>query len=133
MTDAAAVEPKSETQTSLLLRVITVVALALSLFQLYSAGVQPLGLFYQRPIHLGFILVLCFLIYPIGGRGTERGLIGWLIDGPLILLSVVVGVWVPINLDTIANAIFPRQIDVAMGVSQRSSSLRRRAALSAQS
>ena len=51
-------------QPRLVLRVITVVGIALSLFQLWAAGVQPLGLFYQRPIHLGFILVLCFLIYP---------------------------------------------------------------------
>ena len=50
-----------------MLRLITIVAIALSLFQLYAAGVQPLGLFFQRPIHLGFILVLCFLIYPVFG------------------------------------------------------------------
>jgi hypothetical protein len=36
-------------------------------------GVQPLGLFFQRPIHLGFILVLCFLIYPVWGMHGPRG------------------------------------------------------------
>ena len=36
-------------QPRLVLRVITVVGIALSLFQLWAAGVQPLGLFYQRP------------------------------------------------------------------------------------
>ena len=91
---------------------ITVVAIALSLFQLYAAGVQPLGLFYQRPIHLGFILVLCFLIYPARGRSRPRGVAGWTVDGALIACSILVGAWVPVNIDTIANAIFPRQIDV---------------------
>ena len=97
-------------------RAITVVGIALSLFQLYAAGLQPLGLFFQRPIHLGFILVLCFLIYPAFGPDRPRGALGWLIDAVLILCGVLVGFWVPWNIDTIANAIFPRQIDVAMGV-----------------
>ncbi len=103
-------------QPRLVLRVIMVLGIALSLFQLYAAGVQPLGLFYQRPIHLGFILVLCFLIYPAFGRDRPRGALGWAIDAPLIVASVVVGAWLPINIDTIANQIFPRDIDVWIGV-----------------
>jgi len=98
------------------LGLIAIVGITLSLFQLYAAGVQPLGLFYQRPIHLGFILVLTFLIYPVTGQGKPRPAWAWLIDGPLILGGVLVGFWVPWNIDTIANAIFPRQIDVIVGV-----------------
>ncbi|MFN3143804.1 MAG: TRAP transporter permease [Paracoccaceae bacterium] len=109
-----AIEPPSEPR--LLLRVIAVIGIALSLFQLWAAGLQPLGLFYQRPIHLGFILVLCFLIYPAFGRGRPRGALGWAIDGPLILAGVVAGAWVPVKIDIIANQVFPRQIDVWMGV-----------------
>ena len=99
-----------------LLRLIAVVGIALSLFQLYAAGVKPLGLFFQRPIHLGFILVLCFLIYPAFGQHRARGLRGWAIDGTLIACSILIGVWVPLNIDAIANAIFPRQIDVLVGI-----------------
>jgi len=116
MADIALPEPPKRGQPPMVLRAITVVALALSLFQLYAAGVQPLGLFYQRPIHLGFILVLCFLIYPVSGPDRPRPLWGWLVDGALILCGVLVGFWVPWNIDTIANAIFPRQIDVAVGI-----------------
>ncbi|KKL84143.1 hypothetical protein LCGC14_1967700, partial [marine sediment metagenome] len=105
----------AQPQPKLVLRAIAVVGITLSLFQLYAAGVQPLGLFFQRPIHLGFILVLCFLIYPIT-RNRPRGLFGWLIDGVLILGGVLVGFWVPSNIDAIANAIFPRTQDVAVGV-----------------
>jgi TRAP transporter 4TM/12TM fusion protein len=120
MTDTAADVPlihrADRHQPKLVLRVITVVAIALSLFQLYTAGVQPLGLFYQRPIHLGFVLVLCFLIFPVTGPDRPRGAIGWAIDGPLILCGVLVGFWVPWNIDTIANAVFPRPIDVTVGI-----------------
>ncbi|KQI69206.1 permease [Loktanella sp. 3ANDIMAR09] len=98
------------------IRAITVIGIALSLFQLYAAGVQPLGLFFQRPIHLGFVLVLCFLLYPAFGRGKARGPLGWAIDGVLILAGIAAGAWVPLNIDIIANQIFPRPIDVWMGI-----------------
>ncbi len=109
-------EAEPPTQPGFVLRAITIVAIALSLFQLYAAGVQPLGLFYQRPIHLGFILVLCFLIYPVFGPNRTRGVLGWIIDGILIACGILVGFWVPWNIDIIANSIFPRPIDVAVGV-----------------
>lgn len=103
-------------QSRIVLKLITIVGIGLSLFQLWAAGVQPLGLFYQRPIHLGLILVLCFLLHPATGYGRPRGLQGWVIDGALISASVVVGLWLPINIDTIANQIFPRDIDVWIGI-----------------
>ncbi len=108
--------PEPLKQPPLVLRAITVVGVTLSLFQLYAAGIQPLGLFFQRPIHLGFILVLCFLIYPVFGPRRPRGLLGWLIDAPLIACGVLVGVWVPWNIDVIANQVFPRPIDVTVGI-----------------
>ncbi len=103
-------------QPPIVLRAIAIIGIALSLFQLYAAGLQPLGLFFQRPIHLGFILVLCFLIYPAFDRDRPRGALGWAIDGPLIVCSIVAGAWVPINIETIANQVFPRDIDVWMGI-----------------
>jgi TRAP transporter 4TM/12TM fusion protein len=99
-----------------MLRLIAIVAIALSVFQLYAAGVQPLGLFFQRPIHLGFILVLTFMIYPAFGQHRPRGALGWVIDGTLIGTGVLVGLWVPMNIDIIANSLFPRQIDVMVGI-----------------
>ncbi|WP_121632506.1 TRAP transporter permease [Tropicibacter alexandrii] len=103
-------------QPTTVARAITVIGIALSLFQLYTAGLQPLGLFFQRPIHLGFVLVLCFLIYPAFGKDRARGVTGWIIDGTLIVLSIGAGAWVPLNIDTIANQVFPRTEDVVMGV-----------------
>ncbi|QCO57606.1 TRAP transporter fused permease subunit (plasmid) [Pseudorhodobacter turbinis] len=103
-------------QPWLVLRAITVIGILLSLFQLYAAGVQPLGLFFQRPIHLGFILVLCFLIYPVFGQHKPRGPLGWAIDGTLMAASIVAGAWLPVNIDVIANQIFPRSVDVWIGI-----------------
>ncbi|SMC95571.1 TRAP transporter permease [Primorskyibacter flagellatus] len=102
-------------QPRFVLRAIAAIGIALSLFQLYAAGIQPLGLFFQRPIHLGFILILCFLMYPVTGD-RARGVIGWAIDGTLIGCGVLVGYWVPANIDAIANAIIPRDIDVTVGI-----------------
>ena len=99
-----------------LARVVAAIGIALSLFQLYGAGVQPLGLFYQRPIHLGFILVLAFLIYPVWGRDRPRGALGWLIDGAFIAAGVLTGLYLPINIDAIANAIVPRDRDVTVAI-----------------
>jgi TRAP transporter 4TM/12TM fusion protein len=108
-------EPTPST-SRFLLRIIAIVAIALSVFQLYAAGVQPLGLFFQRPMHLGFILVLCFLIYPVFGRMRPRGILGWAIDGTLVACGVLVGLWVPMNIDVISASMFPRQIDIMVGV-----------------
>ncbi|WP_400082744.1 TRAP transporter permease [Yoonia sp. R78084] len=116
MTTTTEDSPIHAPQPWFVIRAITVIGITLSLFQLYTAGVQPLGLFFQRPIHLGFVLVLCFLIYPAFGRAKPRGALGWAIDGTLIVLSIAAGAWVPLNIDTIANQIFPRDIDVWMGV-----------------
>ncbi|MFN4058146.1 MAG: TRAP transporter permease [Roseinatronobacter sp.] len=82
---------------------IALVGVAMSLFQLYSAGIQPLGLFYQRPIHLGFVLVLCFLMYPVWGYGRKRGLLGWLIDGLLVAAGFYVAFYITWNLDALIN------------------------------
>jgi TRAP transporter 4TM/12TM fusion protein len=52
---------------------------------------------------------------PVNGR-NPRGAVGWAVDGPLIACGVLVGLWVPFNIDQIANAIIPRSQDVVVGV-----------------
>ncbi|WP_370207663.1 TRAP transporter permease [Pararhodobacter marinus] len=118
--DPAAPKP---VQPGFVLKLIAVVGVVLSIYQMGVAGgfqtsdflpfeLFRTGLFFLRPIHLGFILVLCFLIYPVFGPERPRRVLGWLIDGPLIAGGVLVGYWVPSNIDAIANAIFPREMDV---------------------
>jgi len=104
-------------QPRLVMLLIAVVGIALSLFQLYAAGVEPLGLFYQRPIHLGFILVLVFLLYPIWGVERSRGVIGWLIDGGLIAAGALSGGYISWNINEIVmRAGFWTETDILMGI-----------------
>ena len=77
-------EPLEEKQTvdvqKWLLIVIALVAVGLSLFQLYTAGIKQLGAYYQRGVHLSLILVMVFLLFPAFGKKRKRGIIGWGID-----------------------------------------------------
>jgi len=50
----------------------TTVAVGLSLFQLYSAGIQPLSAIYQRCIHITLIMTLAFLLFPATKRASRQ-------------------------------------------------------------
>ncbi len=63
-----------------LLRIVTVLTICLSLFQLYTAGIKALGAYYQRGVHLALMLALVFLLFPAFGKNRKRGLLGWIID-----------------------------------------------------
>lgn len=67
-------------QAKWLLIIVSVLAIGLSIFQLYTAGVKNLGAYYLRGIHLSVILVLVFLLFPAFGKKRKRGIIGWIID-----------------------------------------------------
>ena len=96
---------------------VFLIGIALSLFQLYGAGIEPLGLFYQRTIHLSFILVLAFLIFPVTGAERPRGPLGWTVDGVLIVAGTLTGGYIAWNLDAIINrAGFWTQTDIWMGI-----------------
>ncbi|MGE4534085.1 TRAP transporter permease [Halomonas sp.] len=95
---------------------ITLVAVGLSLFQLYSAGIQPLGLFYQRSIHLMLIMMLAFLMFPVFGPRRARGLAGWLLDAIFLAGALVTGGYLVLYLDEIINrAGFWSQTDIVVG------------------
>jgi TRAP transporter 4TM/12TM fusion protein len=95
------------------LMLIAATGIALSFFQLYTSGVRALGLFYQRPLHLMLILVLTFLMFP---AGKQRGLLGWLVDLVFIAGSLVSGLYIVLNLDSIVGrAGFWTQTDIVVG------------------
>ena len=95
---------------------IGVVAVALSLFQLYAAGIEPLGLFYQRSIHLAFVMALAFLMFPVTG-GRPRGALGWAVDAAFLLAAVASGAYISWNLDAIfSRAGFWTRTDIWMGI-----------------
>ncbi|CAM3995694.1 TRAP transporter fused permease subunit [Vreelandella rituensis] len=95
---------------------ISLVAVALSLFQLYSAGIQPLGLFYQRSIHLMLIMMLAFLLFPVFGPRRKRGVLGGAIDLVFFAGALITGGYLALFLDQIIDrAGFWSQTDIAVG------------------
>ncbi|MCC5881738.1 MAG: TRAP transporter permease [Halomonas sp.] len=99
-----------------ILWLITLVAVGLSLFQLYSAGIQPLGLFYQRSIHLMLIMMLAFLIFPVFGPNRKRGVLGWVLDAAFFTGAMITGGYMVLYLDEIIRrAGFWSQTDIIVG------------------
>ncbi|MHA7881105.1 MAG: TRAP transporter permease [Saccharospirillum sp.] len=99
-----------------LLWLIGIIAVGLSLFQLYGAGIQPLGLFYQRGIHLALVLMLAFLIYP-PFAGRRRTVWSSLIDAVFFAGAIYSGFYLVYNLDAIFDrAGFWSQADITAGV-----------------
>ena len=106
----------SPSHPKIILLAITLVGVALSLFQLYGAGIKPLGLFYQRSIHLGFIMVLAFLMFPVFGAKRRRGVVGWAIDAIFLAGAFTSGFYISFYLDEIfARAGFWSQTDILIG------------------
>jgi TRAP transporter 4TM/12TM fusion protein len=115
-----AVQPASlsdHIQPRPILWLITLVAIAMSLFQMYTAGIKPMGLFYQRSAHLGFILFLAFLIFPVTGPARPRGTIGWLVDAVFLTAAFLSGFYIFFFLDDIIKrAGWWSQTDIIMGI-----------------
>ena len=89
-------------------KIVMVVAIALSLYQLYTAGITALTALVQRSIHLGAILTLTFLLKPPFGKASKDSLNIWvLIDWLLVAASIYCTAYICINL----TDIFERQGD----------------------
>lgn len=102
--------PENATQTLMKITawIIMAVAVSLSLYQLYTAGVAALTALVQRSIHLGGILTLTFLIKPPFPKAVKNRLSFWIVlDWILVVLSVYCTFYICNNL----NAIFDRQGD----------------------
>ncbi|GGA61617.1 TRAP transporter permease [Pelagibacterium lentulum] len=92
---------------------IVALSVVLCLFQLYTAGVNPLGLFYQRTIHLGLILMIAFLVFPVFGTHRKNGPVGAIIDTIFFCMAIVSGFYLAVFLDDIiARAGFWSQTDI---------------------
>lgn len=88
--------------------VVMAIAVTLSIYQLYTAGVAALTALVQRSIHLGAILSLTFLLKPAFQGARKDKVSPWLIlDWILVALSLYVTFYICNNL----TAIFERQGD----------------------
>lgn len=89
-------------------RVVATVAVSLSLYQLYTAGIAALTALVQRSIHLAAILVLTFLLKPAFKFVRKDRLNGWaVLDWLLVIVSLGCTIYIMVNL----TAIFERQGD----------------------
>ncbi len=88
--------------------IVTVIAISLSLYQLYTAGIAALTALIQRTIHLGAILVLTFLMKPAFSKVRKDRINLWvIIDWILVAASVYCTAYICFNL----TEIFERQGD----------------------
>ncbi|MFC7062694.1 TRAP transporter permease [Halobacillus seohaensis] len=78
--------------TGWLAKVAFIGLLSFSLFQLYSSTIYPLPAQILRSVHVGFGLVLIFLLFPASKKNRSKGKIAWY-DLVLALLSIVVGTY----------------------------------------
>ncbi|MBN2124064.1 MAG: TRAP transporter permease [Deltaproteobacteria bacterium] len=97
---------------------ITVAAVVLSLFQLYTAGISPLTAMYQRSVHLVLIMVLAFALHPPTSRASKDRFDVYLaIDWFLILVAFAVGTYIWVEFDAIVERQGDwTQADVVMGI-----------------
>ena len=89
-------------------KVVMAVALSLSLYQLYTAGIAALTALVQRSIHLGAILTLTFLLKPAFKGVRKDRFNAWVgLDWALVAASIFCTAYICYNL----TAIFERQGD----------------------
>lgn len=79
---------------------ITIIAITMSCFQLYTSGFGLLNARYQRTVHLAFAMVLIFLLFPATKKST-RDRFTWL-DGLLATLGIVVNAYIIFNFEALA-------------------------------
>lgn len=107
-TDASPSPHSNPTLVNVTAKIVLVVAVSLSLYQLYTAGIAALTALVQRSIHLGAILVLTFLLKPPFSAARKDRLNLWVVmDWMLVAASIYCTAYICINL----SEIFERQGD----------------------
>lgn len=80
---------------------VTITAIALSLFQLYTAGISPIAAIYQRSIHLVLIMAMAFAILPCFKSIPKDKTVFRILDVVLVILAFVIGAYIWIEFDNI--------------------------------
>ncbi len=106
--DPATANQATSPLVTLTAKIVMVVAVSLSLYQLYTAGIAALTALVQRSIHLGAILTLTFLLKPpFSGARKDRFNFWVVLDWLLAAASIYCTAYICINL----SDIFERQGD----------------------
>lgn len=102
--------------TSFSARLVTVLAVLMSVFHLYIAFAGPPDAYVMRGSHLAFALVIAFLVMP--GRRGDSERVGW-VDVLLVLAAAAGALYPSVVLDYIQNRMYyiddPRMLDYVFG------------------
>lgn len=81
------------------MKIVSVIAILFSCFQLYTAifGILPAQL--QRSIHLAFVFILVYLLYPAGSK-ARKDKFGWL-DICLAIIGAGVALYLTLNFESL--------------------------------
>ena len=90
-------------------QVVAVIAVAFSVFQLYTAAFGAFEQYVQRSIHLAFGLALIALTYRLRWRGGEATRTASLADWAFFAICLFCSLWVVFNYDRLMMRIF--QVD----------------------
>src|SRR5512143_798503 len=108
--DQTAAAPKKAPAWTPRRTVIFVIALAMALFHIYTAGIRPLPGVQQRAVHLAFFLALTFLMFPFRSNGDQTQHIKIahesrrlsFTDFGLVALSSFVGIYVFVEYEALS-------------------------------
>ncbi|WP_153461484.1 TRAP transporter permease [Sediminibacillus terrae] len=88
--------------TGTMAKVVFLGLLAFSLYQIFATTIYPLPAQMHRSIHIGFGLVLIFLLFPATKKGRTSGKVAWY-DYILALLGFGVGAYWPLMYEEIVR------------------------------
>jgi len=95
--------------------ILVIVAVAMSLFHLYTGAFGVFTAMIQRGMHLCFVLGLTFLLYPAGNKSSLTKLPFY--DVLLSIMGFTVGAYIVINYgDIVAREGAPVQADIVLGI-----------------
>jgi len=96
-------------------RAVMAAALVFSVYQLDVAAFSPLSSQVTRSLHVGFLLLLTYLLYPATKRGDLRSIAWW--DAILAMAAFALGFyhWI-FEADLIQRAGEPTSMDLAVGI-----------------
>ncbi|KAB3532754.1 TRAP transporter permease [Alkaliphilus pronyensis] len=98
-----------------LAKAITIIAIVMSLFHLYTAGAGTLLAMKQRAFHLLFVFVLGFLMYPISKKSnkTKVPIYDWIFT----IAGIVVTTYIIFNFEALVKrGGIPNNLDIFLGI-----------------
>jgi len=107
-------EGKKRTLSGRSLLLVNCIAFAMSIFQMYASGISAIDVTIFRAMHLGFALVLIFLLFPMTKKSSKKS-ISWY-DYCLAILAAIPNIYLACNVAELARrAGRPTQMDLIMG------------------